>query len=399
MEMNPIFRKSVLSLTCVSVLLLTACGGDDDSNDVAFSSPIKTYAVDAQVKAVVDQHDIFSYKMPSVNKKDITTSSLVFTPKGKVPVGGWPVVVWAHGTTGAADLCAPSRNPLVDEEKALVMALIEKGYAVIAPDYEGLGNDAEPHPYLNLKSAAQSVLFAVSESSKQYKNLSKNWSVVGWSQGGHAALAAAEFSQALTGYNFKGTVAIAPASDLVGTLNMGMSVANELARVGDLENAVPIAATLYTYAAIVSSGIKAGNSSFQYSQAFVPEKVSLARQAEDICSPQLGQKFGLDITSWLQTGKTFSTYKALQDNFITDPTIAAYLKDNDPAQTPINKKVYIFQGTADTTVPYPITVNLVEKMKRNNTDVELVTKSNDTHSSVVGNNIDEIAGTVDLLMK
>src|SRR4051794_3656476 len=32
-------------------------------------------------------------------------------PKGDPPSGGWPVMAWAHGTTGMADICAPSWKP------------------------------------------------------------------------------------------------------------------------------------------------------------------------------------------------------------------------------------------------------------------------------------------------
>ena len=41
--------------------------------------------------------------------KDAISGS-VSVPKGKPPKGGWPVITWAHGTTGVADICAPSRD-------------------------------------------------------------------------------------------------------------------------------------------------------------------------------------------------------------------------------------------------------------------------------------------------
>ena len=37
-------------------------------------------------------------------------SGTLTVPKGKAPKGGWPVIAWAHGTTGIADSCAPSRE-------------------------------------------------------------------------------------------------------------------------------------------------------------------------------------------------------------------------------------------------------------------------------------------------
>lgn len=369
--MQMILKKSLLALTCSSFLLLSACGGDDD-NDVQVQSNIKSYTVDADVLAKVDKHDVLTYSMPSVSGKSIHATTLVFTPKGSAPIGGWPVVVWAHGTTGAADQCAPSRNALEAPEKDLILGLINKGYAVVAPDYEGLGNDSEPHPYLNLKSAAQSILYALDDAHSRYSNLSKQWSVVGWSQGGHAALGAAEFSPALSGYTYKGAVAIAPASYLAQTLQGGMAYAQTLAASGQAgtAQAVPIAATLYTYAAIVSSGVKAGKTSFQYNQAFLDSKVNLASQAETLCSPDLAKVFGSDLLGFLQANMgDFSKYQALQTNFLEDADIKSYLAINTPAQSKLPQPVVIFQGTADTTVPEDITKGLYANMVKLGTNV------------------------------
>ncbi|ENW86677.1 MULTISPECIES: alpha/beta hydrolase family protein [Acinetobacter] len=392
------YKKLMLGVLCSSVLFLSACNDDDDDNFIGFN-PVRTYAVDEQVKTVVERHDIFTYRMEGVQGREIRATTLVFTPKGTPPVGGWPIVVWAHGTTGAADKCAPSRLALDGPEKALVMGLVERGYAVIAPDYEGLGNDNVPHPYLHLESAAKSILSAISEAQKQYGGLlAKDWGVIGWSQGGHAALAAAEFYKALPNNTYRGAVAIAPASYLNDTLEEGLLFAQDLAESGNVAQAVPIAATLYTYAAIVSSGIKAEKTSFNYNQAFVNAKVDLARQAESLCSPELAQRFGADIQTTLQSGVNFSQYQALQRNFLSDPDIMDYLIDNQPAQTRLDRPVYIFQGTADTTVPYTITEILYKDMLADGTDVELIPILNATHATVVTENIPALLNTVEAVM-
>jgi hypothetical protein len=41
-------------------------------------------------------------------KSPVTGSGAVFFPKGSAPSRGWPVIAWAHGTVGIADVCAPS---------------------------------------------------------------------------------------------------------------------------------------------------------------------------------------------------------------------------------------------------------------------------------------------------
>lgn len=392
------------------VLLIGGCGGDDNDSVVIETGPAKTFKIDADVAAVVNKHDVFSYPMTSVTGKSITTTTLVFTPKGTVPKGGWPIVVWAHGTTGAADKCAPSRLALENPEKQLIMGLVGKGYAVIAPDYEGLGNDNVPHPYLHLSSAANSLLSAVHESRKFYGDvLSNKWSVIGWSQGGHAALAAAEYQNALVGYEFKGTVAIAPASYLAETLQYGMGVANYYASLGDTEAsqmANSIAGTLYGYAAIVSSGIKAAKPSFNYNQAFLNTKVDLAKNAEVECSPQVAAKFRADIQNFINppSNGTFATYQALQTNFLADADVSAYLEDNLPAQQTISKKVYVYQGTADTTVPAQITVDylipdLQNVMPDPVNDLKFVPINGATHQTVVTEHTAELIDTIDLLMK
>ncbi|WP_374668286.1 alpha/beta fold hydrolase [Acinetobacter sp.] len=403
--MNQMLKRSMLAAVCSSALFLTACGsGDDDWN--IWTSNTKSYAVDDDVSALAAKHEILTYEMQSVASKEINATTLVFIPKGAAPADGWPVVVWAHGTTGAADKCAPSNNVLDGPEKDLVKALLAKGYAVVAPDYEGLGNTSVPHPYLNLTSAATSILSAVKAANEQYGNLSKKWSVIGWSQGGHAALAASQFQKALLGYNFKGAVAIAPASYLADTLDEDLSTAQTKAAAaltaGDsaaFTQAVGIAATAYTYAAIVSSGIKAETPSFQYVQSFLPAKVPIAEQAETLCSPELGLKFGADIQQYMNMDYSkFFTYKALQPNFLSDPDIKNYLKDNTPGTVKLDKPVVIYQGTADTTVPVGITKDLDANMTALGTDVRLEELGGETHSTAFANNINALVGEINTLM-
>jgi hypothetical protein len=65
---------------------------------------------------------------------------------GQPPADGWPVLSWAHGTTGVADICAPSRdapghpshiyNQLAD---ATLNQWVKRGWVVSKTDYEGLG--------------------------------------------------------------------------------------------------------------------------------------------------------------------------------------------------------------------------------------------------------------------
>src|SRR5690625_5966931 len=85
---------------------------------------------------------------------------MVFLPRGEAPEGGWPVLAWAHGTTGIADRCAPSLNPASERDAAFLNHWLQTGYAIVATDYEGLGTPG-PQPYLHCASEAYSIIHSV----------------------------------------------------------------------------------------------------------------------------------------------------------------------------------------------------------------------------------------------
>lgn len=131
-------------------------------------------------------------------------------------------MVWAHGTTGVADKCAPSQQGL-KESQMLLTKLLLAGYVVVAPDYEGLGAEGN-HPFLNLKSEAffntDAVVATHDYLRLQGKKVAPQWMTIGHSQGGHAALGAAQYASRAQ-LDYKGTIAIAPASNLAAILQGG----------------------------------------------------------------------------------------------------------------------------------------------------------------------------------
>ncbi len=153
--------------------------------------------------------------------KRVAVSGSVSVPKGKPPKHGWPVISYAHGTTGTADVCAPSRNSKRNPARAYVSyidpalnAWLKAGYAVVRTDYQGLGTPG-PHPYLIGKSEGRGVLDIVRAARQLNPRIGKRFLISGHSQGGHAALfAAGEAARYVPGLKLRGTVAYAPASHL-----------------------------------------------------------------------------------------------------------------------------------------------------------------------------------------
>jgi hypothetical protein len=96
-----------------------------------------------------------------------------------------PVVGWGHGTSGVHGECAPShiRNLWYQYSAPYTLAL--QGYAVVAPDYAGLGinRTAEgqfiPHQYTANPAGANDIFFAIEAAQSAFPELSKHFVTMG----------------------------------------------------------------------------------------------------------------------------------------------------------------------------------------------------------------------------
>ena len=153
----------------------------------------------------------------------IPVTGVVIVPNTPAPPGGYPVVAWAHGTTGIGDKCAPSAAPPFGLLGGA--PLLDAGYAVAATDYEGLGTPTEIHPYLVGAAEAHSVIDSV-RALRHFGGGTKTafW---GWSQGGHAALFARQLQPSYAPeLQVVGTVAHAPVTDIKTFLGPGTTDPN-----------------------------------------------------------------------------------------------------------------------------------------------------------------------------
>src|SRR5829696_342777 len=144
------------------------------------------------------------------------STGTVFVPKGRAPRGGWPVISWAHGTSGLGDACAPSvMGPaLPQRDRPYLANWMGEGYAVVAGDYAGLGTPGLP-AYLNGRSEAHNVVDMV-KAGRAYAQaqlppggrLARKWVVVGQSQGAGAAIYTARYATKFggRGLDYRGAV-------------------------------------------------------------------------------------------------------------------------------------------------------------------------------------------------
>jgi pimeloyl-ACP methyl ester carboxylesterase len=410
--------KIALALTvAASMLSLTACN-DDDNDSTPSSNQNSNYVSEANYSIDTAENSssikVMTYKMTNLQGKSADATALVLFPKAIQPKDGYRVVVWEHGTVGAGDDCAPSKNTIHPRFKILAETLLAAGYVIVAPDYEGLGTPGV-HPYLNLSSTANSALAAVKAAKEHYgTQLNGAWMSIGQSQGGHASLGTAEFAN--TDSSYKGAVAAAPASSL-GTiiknyldpqLNVDSSgqpkasglnildeqlaqvrsaVSNNLitAAAGD-EKIAQIAdgyAELLAYAALTASGIKAYDPSYDLKNIFTADAGVIAENAygrtgdDGAClsyadpdsAKGLQEQFKAALVVFLKDPTHFiSQYGIDLSKIDSDPVVQKFLSDNQPATNAtaakvIKAPVYIIQGGDDKAVLPFVTQALFANMK------------------------------------
>ena len=308
------------------------------------------------------------YRSQGVDGKADAVSGVVSIPKGKAPKKGWPVVTYAHGTTGIADSCAPSRDAAgtpVHPYNAYIFPLLSRwlkaGYAVVRTDYEGLGT-AGVHPYLVGSSEGRSTLDIVRAARELDPRLSKTTIISGHSQGGHAALFAAALAPKWTpDLKVRGTVAFAPASHLDDQIPLTTVLT---APGGGLSGEI----------ALIGRGILTASPAFDLATVLSDQANALFPQTLTQCLPELSVPTsfgGLSPKAIFKDGADFAP-------------LAKLLDVQDPSHLKITTPLRIDQGSADATVIPLFTDQLATELTKNgNKNITYTKYSGVDHGAIV----------------
>ncbi len=192
--------------------------------DLIWATEIKTDIPGARAWKVL-------YRSTDIHDAAIPVSGMVIAPVDKAAANGRPVVTYAHGTTGLPRKCGISHvdNPAKDASFYFfpdspdnmdcgipsLTQMIAAGYVVAATDYQGLGGPGF-HQYLVGPTAGRNVLdAAVAAQQIPQAGAGKRVVVLGWSQGGQAAIWAAQIADYVAGSTeILGAAAIAPVNAL-----------------------------------------------------------------------------------------------------------------------------------------------------------------------------------------
>ncbi len=194
-------RLSIIS----AAALLSACGGSDPVNGSLIDAPATLATL---TKAQLDASGLIAlsgpakcdvklvslnYVTPGAKGESSNASGVLLIPTGSGCTTPAPLVAYAKGT----DVQKPRTlaNPLDSETGLLAAMYAGQGYAVVATDYLGFAkSNYSYHPYLHADSEATSVIDSIRAArnavSSQGGSLNGKVMLTGYSQGGHASMAA-----------------------------------------------------------------------------------------------------------------------------------------------------------------------------------------------------------------
>lgn len=161
------------------------------------------------------------YQSKTLNGTLVPVSAYILWPY--MPRGGGlfaPLVSWGHGTTGIYAECAPSHVHSLSFHFSGPYSLALAGYAVVGTDYSGLGVPFYPdgknitHEYGASPAAGNDLLYAAQAAHAAFPHrVSHYFVVMGHSQGGAAAWAAAQQQVEAKVPGFMGSIAAAPVTN------------------------------------------------------------------------------------------------------------------------------------------------------------------------------------------
>jgi pimeloyl-ACP methyl ester carboxylesterase len=287
---------------------------------------------------------LVAYTSEGANGQPIKVTGTVALPKTPPPPGGYPVISWTHGTTGTADICAPSADTpdgpahaYLSIGQGYLNKWVAKGYAVVQTDYEGLGTPGG-HPYMHGQSQANTALDMVRAAREVDRRVGRDWFVVGHSQGGQAALFTAATRQRPKDLNLKGAIALAPGSMQSQTPHY-------------VQAGLPGAQGALSFLFILMNGAQAADPSIVPEDLLTDEAARLLKAGQSTaCNAQLAEM-----------GKDLPLDKVFKPGADLKP-LETYLRSQEPLGLSLHVPTLVVQGSADTQVSTPATNIVVKDM-------------------------------------
>ncbi|WP_167463853.1 lipase family protein [Nocardia brasiliensis] len=300
----------------------------------------------------------FSYWTRWADGEPVLSRAHLWLPEGDAPAGGWPVVSYAHGTSGNGDQCVGGTS--ASEEEPLT-SLLRGGYAVTATFYPGIGTPDTPR-HLDGVTEAHAVIDAVRASRTLDSRLGSRWAAMGVSQGGHAALNAAAIAAAdAPELDFRGAVSFSTPPDLSLFAQARPGVPD-----------IPMMHELTSQVALVLAGIRAARPDLNVDDYLTAEGKRVLGMTNTLCIKGLNEATaGLGIGDLLSRPIPGSPLEAPLQRYVATPT-SGYARP-----------LFIAHGYKDILAPLPALAPLLAQMAVNGVRPDFRIYDAD-HGGVVG---------------
>jgi hypothetical protein len=273
-------------------------------------------------------------------------SGVVLIPAGSPPRGGWPIIAWAHGTSGVARMCAPSLMKDIEYGSEGLMPMVAAGFAVVATDYAGLGTPG-PHQYDDKIPQAYDVVYSMPAAHAAVPSLGRRWVAIGHSQGGVAVWGVAELEAKLQDPAYRGAI----------------SVAGDMSYEGfEAHDARDFATITSMYWPLTAFGVKASYPSFDVARMLSPPM--LARYA-DMTTKGC---WYYDYAAAAEIGHQ----PAVRTGWNKAPELARYNRDSRSADKPIRGPLMVLAGDDDLSVNFANIKAGVARACRHHLPIEFV---------------------------
>ncbi|PXX68567.1 secretory lipase [Nocardia tenerifensis] len=303
---------------------------------------------------------VLDYWMRASDGTPRPASGALFVPGGTPPAGGWPVIAYDHGTSGLGAGCGGQSDPeghpypqIRSKEDLLIQRLLAQGFAVVAPDYLGLGRfDTGPHPYLEIASEATATIDLLRAARSIHPELSRTWAVLGASQGGQAALGTGHLQATYAPeLDFRGTIAIDPESDVEKVLPLA----------GPIIPAVPGNDGAMSFFVSILAGLRAARPDVPVEQYLTPKGREVLDSVGALCLDGITDRVrGLGVGDLLARPLAEEPIRSALDAYLTVPT-SGY-----------DAPILLLLNITDTTVPSPLHAALAAQLAANGVDFQTV---------------------------
>jgi pimeloyl-ACP methyl ester carboxylesterase len=314
------------------------------------------------------------YVSRALNGRAVAASGVVLIPAGTPPQDGWPVIAWAHGTSGVARQCAPSLMKDLEYGEEGLMPMVRAGFAVVATDYAGLGTPG-PHAYDDKIPQANDVVYSIPAAHAAVPTLGSRWVVIGHSQGGVAVWGVAELEAKLNDPSYAGGISVAGDMDY---------------EIFEAHDAVAFDTITSMYWPLTAFGVKASYPTTDVSR---------------ILTPVMRERYA-DMTTkgcWYYdyaVAAEIGGERAARPGWDRVPELRRYNEDSRSANKPIKGPLLVLAGDDDMSVNFGNIQTGVAQACRNGLPIEFVHRPGLDHDPLMEKTIDlQLEWTRDRLEK